>query len=36
MIADLVIANLLRIAHEDLEGATALAPLGNRNAVYLS
>lgn len=24
MIADLVIANLLRIAHEDLEGATAL------------
>jgi HEPN domain-containing protein len=35
MIADLVIANLLRIASEDLEGATTLAPLGNRNAVYL-
>jgi HEPN domain-containing protein len=35
MIADLVIANLLRIASEDLEGAATLAPLGNRNAVYL-
>jgi HEPN domain-containing protein len=35
MIADLVIANLLRIAREDLDGASALAPLGNRNAVYL-
>ena len=35
MVADLVIANLLRIAQEDLEGATALAPRGNRNAAYL-
>jgi len=35
MIADLVIANLLRIAREDLDGARALAPSGNRNAAYL-
>jgi hypothetical protein len=35
MIADLVIANLLRIAREDLDGASLLAPRGNRNAAYL-
>ena len=35
MIADLVIANLLRIAREDLDGASTLLPRGNRNAVYL-
>lgn len=35
MVADLVIANTLRIAREDLDGAKALAALGNRNAVYL-
>jgi HEPN domain-containing protein len=35
MIADLVIANLLRIAREDLDGASMLAPRGNRNAAYL-
>lgn len=32
MIADLVIANLLRIAREDLDGAIVLATRGNRNA----
>jgi hypothetical protein len=32
MIADLVIANLLRIAREDLDGASVLLPSGNRNA----
>jgi HEPN domain-containing protein len=35
VIADLVIANMLRIAREDLDGAKALAALGNRNAAYL-
>jgi HEPN domain-containing protein len=30
-----VIANLLRIAHEDLEGARLLNARGNRNAIYL-
>lgn len=35
MIADLVIANMLRIAREDLNGAKALAALGNRNSAYL-
>jgi HEPN domain-containing protein len=35
VIADLVIANTLRIAREDLDGAVALAKLGNRNAAYL-
>lgn len=35
MIADLVIANMLRIAREDLDGATVLASHGNRNAAYL-
>lgn len=35
MVADLLIANLLRIAREDLDGATVLAPRGNRNAAYL-
>ena len=35
MVADRVIANLLRIAREDLEGAKTLAAVGNRNAAYL-
>jgi HEPN domain-containing protein len=35
MIADLVIANLLRIAREDLDGASVLLARGNRNAAYL-
>jgi HEPN domain-containing protein len=35
MIADLLIANMLRIAREDLDGASMLAPHGNRNAAYL-
>jgi HEPN domain-containing protein len=35
VVTDLVIANLLRIAREDLEGARTLAALGNRNAAYL-
>jgi HEPN domain-containing protein len=35
MIADLLIANTLRIAREDLDGAKALAALGNRNGAYL-
>jgi hypothetical protein len=32
MRTDLHIANMLRIAHEDLEAARILAPHGNRNA----
>jgi HEPN domain-containing protein len=35
MSAELLIANLLRVASEDLEGARLLAASGNRNAVYL-
>jgi HEPN domain-containing protein len=35
MSAELLIANLLRIAREDLEGARLLAASNNRNAVYL-
>jgi HEPN domain-containing protein len=35
MSADLLIANLLRIAREDLDGALLLASRSNRNAVYL-
>ena len=35
MSADVVIANYLRIAKEDLDGAKLLAPAKNRNAVYL-
>ena len=35
MSADLLIANTLRIAKEDLDGARLLASNGNRNAVYL-
>jgi len=35
MSAELLIANLLRIASEDLEGARVLAASNNRNAVYL-
>jgi HEPN domain-containing protein len=31
----LIVANLLRIAHEDLAGARQLAAIGNRNAPYL-
>jgi len=33
--AERVIANLLRIAREDLEGARTLNASGNRNAIYL-
>jgi HEPN domain-containing protein len=33
--AERVIANLLRIAREDLEGARLLNTRGNRNAIYL-
>jgi len=33
--AERVIANLLRIAREDLEGARMLNTRGNRNAIYL-
>jgi HEPN domain-containing protein len=33
--ADLVIANFLRVAREDLDGALLLASKGNRNAAYL-
>jgi HEPN domain-containing protein len=33
--AERVIANLLRIAREDLEGARMLNARGNRNAIYL-
>lgn len=35
MSAERVIANLLRIAREDLEGARMLNTRGNRNAIYL-
>ncbi len=35
MSAELLIANFLRLANEDLEAARLLAPAGNRNAVYL-
>lgn len=35
MSAELVIANLLRVAREDLDGARTLQVSGNRNAVYL-
>jgi HEPN domain-containing protein len=35
MSAELLIANLLRVAHEDLAGARLLASADNRNAVYL-
>ena len=35
MSAEMLIANLLRIAKEDLDGARLLAPSGNRNAIYL-
>ncbi len=35
MVADLLIANLLRIAREDLDGARLLAASTNRNAAYL-
>ena len=35
MSAERVIANLLRIAREDLEGAKLLQVGGNRNAIYL-
>jgi HEPN domain-containing protein len=35
MRADLLIANTLRIAKEDLDAARLLAPHGNRNATYL-
>jgi HEPN domain-containing protein len=35
MSAEVVIANLLRIAREDLDGAKILAAANNRNAVYL-
>lgn len=35
MSAELLIANLLRVASEDLDGARLLAASGNRNAIYL-
>jgi HEPN domain-containing protein len=35
MSAEQLIANLLRIASEDLEGAKVLGHAGNRNAIYL-
>lgn len=35
MSAERVIANLLRIAREDLDGARVLNTSGNRNAIYL-
>jgi HEPN domain-containing protein len=35
MSAEVLIANLLRVAQEDLHGARLLATAGNRNAVYL-
>jgi HEPN domain-containing protein len=35
MSVELMVANLLRIASEDLEGARLLAASGNRNAIYL-
>jgi HEPN domain-containing protein len=33
--AERVVANLLRIARHDLEGARVLNESGNRNAIYL-
>ncbi len=36
MVADLLIADLLRIAREDLDGARLLAAGNNRSAAYLS
>lgn len=35
MSAERVVANLLRIAREDLDGARLLNTRGNRNAIYL-
>src|SRR5438045_3266459 len=35
MSAERLIANLLRVAREDLAGAEILAAAGNRNAIYL-
>jgi HEPN domain-containing protein len=35
MSVELLIANMLRVANEDLEGAKLLASANNRNAVYL-
>ena len=35
MSAELLIANMLRVAAEDLAGARLLASAGNRNAIYL-
>lgn len=35
MSAERVVANLLRIAREDLDGARVLNTSGNRNAIYL-
>ena len=35
MSVELLVANLLRVTAEDLEGARLLAGSGNRNAVYL-
>lgn len=35
MSAELLVANLLRVAKEDLDGARLLLKAGNRNAVYL-
>lgn len=35
MSAELLIASLLRVAREDLEGARLLANAKNRNAIYL-
>lgn len=35
MSAELLIANLLRVAKEDLDGARILAASNNRNAIYL-
>lgn len=35
MSAELLIANLLRVAKEDLDGARLLSSGGNRNAIYL-
>lgn len=35
MSADRVIASLIRVAKEDLDGALTLSATGNRNAIYL-
>lgn len=35
MSAEFLVANLLRVAKEDLEGARLLSSRGNRNAIYL-